>query len=189
MRLAFFSCSTFVLATFALGCDEPIPPTPTGAFLVNFTDTGAACTHASHQIRLGVINKTERTTVAVDGVNGAAVTCTVSGKTLGPFSINADLKADGGDTIAISVNQIDSKATAAAPAKGTVVFASSDTAGDLFSSNEPCDFYIEAAGPSGIGQKVEPGSAWLSFKCPSIVQGTEPCALNESYVVIENCNQ
>lgn len=189
MRLGFFSCSTFVLATFALGCDEPVPPTPQGAFLVNFLDTGAECPHKSHQSTLGVINQTDRTTVAIDAVKGAEVACTVSGNTLGPFTIKANLEFEGTETLTVSIDQIDSKATDAAPAKGTVGFASSVTGGDFFGSNEPCDFYIEAAGPSGIGEGVKPGSAWLSFKCPSMVQSTDTCSLNESYVLIENCNQ
>lgn len=189
MRLGFFSCSIFVLATLALGCDEPVPPTPQGAFQVNFFDTGPMCPHKNHKSVMGVLSQTERTTVAVDGVKAAEVGCTVSGDTLGPFTIKANLEFEGTETLTISVDKIDSKATDAAPAQGTVGFASSVTGGDFFGSNQPCDFYIEAAGPSGVGEGVKPGAAWLSFKCPSIVQSTDTCALNESYVLVENCTQ
>jgi hypothetical protein len=189
MRLGFFSCSTFVLATFALGCDEPIPPTPQGAFLVNFFDTGAMCPHKSHQSMMGVLNQTDRTTVAVDGVKTAEVSCSVVGGTLGPFAVEASLTFDGTESLTVSVKNIDSKATDIAPAQGSVGYSSSVTGGNFFGSNQPCDFYIEAAGPSGIGEGVKPGSAWLSFKCPSIVESNNTCSLNESYVLMENCTQ
>ena len=96
---------------------------------------------------------------------------------------------EGTEVLTVAINQIDSKATDAAPAKGSVGYSSAVTAGDFFGSNEPCDFYIEAAGPSGIGQGVKPGSAWLSFRCPSMVESNNTCALNESYLLIENCNR
>jgi hypothetical protein len=189
MRLGFFSCSTFVLATFAIGCDEPLPPTPNGAFLVNFFDTGAECPHKSHQGILGVISQTARTTVAVDGIKGAEVGCSVKGPATGPFSIAGDFTFNGTEILTISINAIDGKATEAAPAKGSVGFASAITGGNFFGSNEPCDFYIEAAGTSGVGEGVKPGSAWLSFKCPSMVESNNVCSLNESYVLMENCTQ
>jgi hypothetical protein len=189
MRLGFFSCSTFVLAVFAIGCEEPVPPTPQGAFLVNFSKPDVMCPHKDDRSKMGVIDATNRTTVAVDGIKGAEIGCTVSGNTLGPFTVKADLQFEGTETLTVSIDKIDSKATDAAPAKGTVGFSSSITGGDFFGSNEPCDFYIEAAGPSGIGEGIKPGSAWLSFKCPSMVQSMDKCALNESYVLVENCTQ
>ena len=34
------------------------------------------------------------------------------------------------------------------------------------------------------------GKAWLAFKCPMIVdQNQNACALDESYVLLENCAQ
>jgi hypothetical protein len=189
MRLAFLSCSILVLATFALGCEEPVPPTPQGAFLVNFNDLGTECPHKNHQSVMGVITDVNRTTVAVDGIKGADVTCKVSGADLGPFSVTADMSFEGTEVLSLSINQIDSKATDVAPAKGSVGFSSAVTGGDFFGSSEPCDFYIEPAGPSGIGEGVKPGSAWLSFKCPAMVESNNTCALTESYVLIENCNQ
>jgi len=188
MRLGFFSCSILVLGTFALGCEEPVPPTPQGGFLVNFFDTGAACPHKSHQSMLGIINQIDRTQIAIDGIKDADITCSVKGGDLGPFAINANLSFQGTEILNISVPKIDGKATDAAPAQGSVGFSSSVTGGDFFSSDQPCDFYIEAAGPTGVGEGVKPTSAWLSFKCPSIVESNTSCALSESYVLIENCS-
>ncbi len=188
MRVVFLSCSTLLLASFALGCEEPVPPIPQGAFLVNFVDTGADCPHKNHQSLLGDVNATERKSFLLDGAPGASVDCTVSGAALGPFSIEANLGFEGTEALTISVDQIDAKATEAAPAKGSVGFSSSVT-GNFFGAGEPCDFYIEPAGPSGDGQGVKPGEAWLSFKCPSMVNSMYTCALNESYVLIENCAQ
>lgn len=189
MRLAILSCSTLVLATFALGCEDPVPPTPQGAFMVNFFDTGAECPHKSHQSAMGVLSSIDRTTIAVDGVKGASVTCSVKGPDLGPFSIEAAYDFEGTEILNVSISKIDSKATEDAPAQGLVGFSSSITGGDFFGSSEPCEFYIEPAGPSGIGEGVKPGSAWLSFKCPTIVESNNTCAINESYVLMENCTQ
>jgi hypothetical protein len=183
MRLGFFSCSIVVLGTFALGCDEPLPPTPQGAFLVNFVDPGIDCPHMSHKSVMGTVSQTARTTVAVDGVQGAEVACSVIGPDLGSVKIDATLKIGGTEILTFNVASIDSKATEAMPAKGYVGF-SSVTTGDFFSSDQPCDFYIEPG-----GEAVKPGAAWVSFKCPSMVESTNICALAESYVLIENCAQ
>jgi hypothetical protein len=187
MRLGFFSASIFVLATFALGCEEPIPPTPQGAFAVNFTDTGADCPHKSHQSAMGIITATERREIAVDGVKGAEISCTVSGAALGPFKVSATMRFEGTEVLSVSVPSIDAKATDAAPATGSVSFKSSIT-GDVFGSSEPCSFYIEPAGPAGA-EGVKPGAAWLSFTCPTLVESMNTCGLSESYIIMENCTQ
>lgn len=189
MRLGFLLCSTVVLASFALGCEEPVPPTPTGAFLVNFLDTGAACPQKTHSSTMGVITATAKTTLAVDGVKEADIACSVKGAAAGPFAVEANMTFQGTEILTISVPKIDGKATDVMPAQGSIGFASSITAGDFYSSDQPCDFYIEPAGPSGIGEGLKPGSAWLSFKCPSIVESNSNCGINESYVYIENCSQ
>jgi len=188
MRLALLSCSILVLATFGLGCEDPVPPTPQGAFLVNFFDSGASCPHKNHQSVMGIISAIDRTTIAVDGVDEANVTCSVKGAESGPFSVEAAMSFEGTELLNISISKMDSKATEAAPSKGSVGFSSAIT-GDFFGSDQPCDFYIEAAGPSGIGEGVKPGAAWLSFKCPSMVESNNSCALTESYVLMENCTQ
>lgn len=188
MRLGFFSSSILVLATFALGCEEPIPPTPQGAFAVNFADTGADCPHKSHQSEMGIISATERTQIAVDGVKEAEIDCTVSGGDLGPFTVSATMRFEGTEFLSVSVPSIDSKATDATPAQGSVSFKSFTT-GKVLGSSDPCDFYIEPAGPSGVGEGVKPGAAWLSFKCPKVVESMYTCGLNESYILMENCTQ
>jgi hypothetical protein len=189
MRLGFFSSSVLVLATFALGCEEPIPPTPQGAFQVNFLDTGAECPHKSHQSAMGILTEVNRTEIAIDLIKGAEVSCTVSGPDLGPFKVSADMTFDGTEVLTVSIPKIDSKATEMAPAEGSVGFASAITGGDFFGSSGPCQFYIEPAGPSGVGEGVKPGAAWLSFKCDTLVESNNSCALNESYILIENCSQ
>lgn len=188
MRLGFFSSSIIVLATFALGCEEPIPPTPQGAFAVNFSDTGADCTLKSHQSAMGIITATNRTEIAVDGVKEAEVDCSVIGADLGPFKVSATMRYEGTEFLNVSIPSIDAKATEATPAQGSVGFKSSVTA-KLFGSSEPCDFYIEPAGPTGVGEGVKPGAAWLSFKCPTIVESMTTCGLAESHVLMENCVQ
>ena len=188
MRLGFFSSSVLVLATFALGCEEPVPISAQGAFAVNFSDTGVDCPHKSHQSAMGIINATDRTQIAVDAVKEAEIKCTVSGPTLGPFKVSSEMRFEGTEVLIVSIPSIDAKATEATPAKGSVGFKSSVTV-DFFGTSDPCDFYIEPAGPSGQGEGVKPGAAWLSFKCPTIVESMNSCGLNESYVLMENCTQ
>jgi hypothetical protein len=188
MRHGFFSASVLALATFALGCEEPIPPTPQGAFQVNFADTGVDCTHKSHQSEMGIITATDRTQIAVDGVKEAEIECTVSGAALGPFNVSATMRFEGTEVLTVSIPSIDAKATEATPAPGSAGFKSSVTL-DFYGSSDPCDFYIAPAGPTGAGQGVKPGAAWLSFKCPTIVESMNTCGLNESYILLENCTQ
>lgn len=185
MRLGFFSSSIVVLASLALGCEEPVPPTPQGAFVVNFQQT-PGCPHKSHQSVMGSISATERTTLLVDGIKNADITCTVKGADLGPFSVDASIVFEGTEQLYVNVAKIDSKATEAMPAQGNVAFSSFIT-GEPFSSNQPCNFFIAPAGPSGKGQGVAPGTAWLSFSCPSLVESNNTCALAESYFIVENC--
>lgn len=188
MRLGFFSSSILVLATFALGCEEPLPPTPQGAFAVNFSDTGADCTLKSHQSAMGIITATERKQIAVDLVKEAEIDCSVIGTGLGPFQVSATMRFEGTEFLSVSVPSIDAKATEATPAQGSVGFKSFVTA-KLFGSSEPCDFYIEPAGPTGVGEGVKPGAAWLSFSCPTIVESMTTCGIAESYILMENCVQ
>lgn len=153
---------------------------------MNFFDNGQACAHKSHQGKMGDIGETERTSIMLDRVGGAEITCSVTGESLGPFSVSATLNLGNVDILQIDIDKIDGKATEAAPAKGSVAYSSSITASS-YGATDPCDFYIEPAGPSGVGEGVQPGAAWLSFKCPTIVSGMSTCVMNESYVLVENC--
>jgi len=171
------------LLAFASGCGEEIPPTPQAAFAVNFQDSGAECPHKSHTTDVGMISGAARTTVLVDGVNGADISCTVSGA--GPFSVNAKVIV-GADGLVITVPAITTGAKKDAPATGGVSFFSATTLKSFNSASDtPCSFYFLDGTPEGVA----PGKAWMAFTCPKMIESMSTCAIGESYVILENCNQ
>ncbi|MRG98124.1 hypothetical protein [Polyangium spumosum] len=177
------ACLAFPLVALALlgGCSDPVPPTPQGAFSVQFSDTGVDCSIASHRSEAGDIDASKRTTVLVDGVEGASVTCSVSGT--GPFDVSAKIFF-GSDGINLSIPAINVGATEMSPATGALSFFSDRTAGDAFSSSQ-CNFYFK----EGTGQGVAAGKLWVSFACPEVVESQNKCGITESHVIIENCEQ
>jgi len=181
MRVA---CLTIIpFAAFALlgGCSDPVPPTPQGAFQVNFADSGATCNIASHRTEVGVVDSTKKTTVVVDGVEGADVQCKVSGA--GPFTVSARVVL-GADLLNISIPAINAGSTVDNPAKGGAAFTSFKTGGAYGSQADGCDFYFK----DGTGEGVAAGKLWVSFKCAEVI-GDYTCAIAESHVILENCDQ
>ncbi|MDI1447021.1 hypothetical protein [Polyangium sp. 6x1] len=177
------ACLAFPLVAFAFlgGCSDPVPPTPQGAFNVQFTDTGADCSIASHRSEAGAITDTKKTTVLIDGVEGASVSCSVSGA--GPFNVSAKISL-GSDGINLSIPAINVGATEMSPAAGSFAFWSDRTAGDAFSSAK-CNFYFK----EGTGEGVAGGKLWVSFECPEVVESQSKCGISESHVILENCDQ
>ncbi|MDI3288307.1 hypothetical protein [Polyangium sp. 15x6] len=177
------ACLAFPLVAFALlgGCSDPVPPTPQGAFNVQFTDTGVDCAIASHRSEAGDITDSKKTAVLIDGVDGANVTCSVSGA--GPFNVSAKITL-GSDGINLSIPAINVGATEASPASGSFAFWSDRTAGDAFSSSK-CSFYFK----EGTGEGVASGKLWVSFVCPEVLESTNKCGISESHVIFENCDQ
>src|SRR3954463_12580295 len=80
-------------AAFATGCSDPVPPTPQGAWNVNFGPAvdAAACKVAQHTASVGGVGESDRDKVIVDGavVDGAiaAISCSVIGQ--GKFNVTA----------------------------------------------------------------------------------------------------
>lgn len=185
MRLAaLLSLSFFGVAGFATGCTEPVPPSAQGAYLVFFQDTGVDCPQKSHQGVVGAMTKNTRTTLAVDGVDGADVSCTVSGSGNGPYAVDATISV-GTNTLVVTIPAISKGTTSAMPAKGQVGFQSLDTADTYGTPNDAlCDFYFI----EGTPESVDPGKIWVAFQCPKIVNQMSTCALAESFVLLENCD-
>lgn len=177
MRLA---CLALPLVALPLlgGCSDPVPPTPQGATQVNFSFV-SGCNVAAHREEIGTISATTRTKVNVDGVDGTKVTCAVTGS--GPFEVDA-LITQGSNTLSVYVPSISPGATAMDPAKGSVQWQSHVTAGAFGGS---CDFYFT----EGTAQGVASGKIWAAFSCPSVVGNSTTCAIAESYVILENCDQ
>ncbi len=179
------ACLAFPLVAFALlgGCSDPVPPTPQGAFQVNFSDNGAACSIASHRTEVGEIDASTRTTIVVDGVTDAKVSCTVSGA--GPFSVSGKVQL-GSDLLNIVIPAISPGATEMSPATGGVSFISFRTQ-DVYQAggDMPCNYYFT----EGTGQGVAAGKIWVSFVCPMVFEGDKTCGIAESHVILENCDQ
>jgi len=177
------ACLAFPLVAFAFlgGCSDPVPPTPQGAFNVQFSDTGQDCDIASHRSEAGVISASNRGAVLIDGMNGAQVTCSVSGS--GPFNVSAKIVL-GSDGINVSIPAINAGATLDSPAKGSFLFFSDRTAGDAFSSSS-CNFYFK----EGTGEGIAAGKLWVSFNCPEVLESMNTCGISESHVIFENCDQ
>ena len=187
MRLAHLALavvSTSALAVFAAACSDPVPPTPQGAWTVQFVDNGSACNIIGHAVQVGSVTSASKERVLVGGgIEGADISCQVTGTS--SFAVSGLATLDG-QGLQITVPNIDSSATKEAPAKGTVSFNSLKTAG-AYSSSEasPCDFYFLP----NTGEGVASGRIWVAFICPKVDDGMDSCALSESFVIFENCTE
>ena len=187
MRLSRFALavvSTSVLAVFAAACSDPVPPTPQGACKATLLSNGGECIITTQEVSLGSVTATSKDKVLVaGGVEKAEVSCQVTGTS--SFAVSASVSV-GGEGIQISIPKIDSSATKMAPAPGSAVFASKDTAGAYSSeSDTPCAFYFT----QGTSQGVASGKIWVTFSCPKVVGGMSTCAIDESFAIFENCTE
>lgn len=187
MRLSRFALavvSTSVLAVFAAACSDPVPPTPQGACKATLLSGGGECKITSQEVSLGSVTATSKENVlTAGGVEGADVTCQVSGTS--SFAVEAAVSVSG-EGIQISIPKIDSSATKMAPATGTVVFSSKNSGNAYKSeSDTPCVFYFA----QGTSQGVASGKIWVSFSCPKVVGGMSTCEMTESFAIFENCTE
>ncbi len=173
-------CAAFLSLT-AVACEDPPPPTQTGAFFVQFTDSGIDCNVANHQEVLGAVGDTGKPELVADGASNSGVVCTVKSAG-GGFIISADL--DAAATLQIDVPTLADTNTIDAPATGQIKYASSQTGGDVYSTPQDaqCTFWIETE----KGQYIKPGEAWFAFDCDRVINGPEACSLN-GYVALKNC--
>ncbi|MBL9024961.1 MAG: hypothetical protein JNL21_22380 [Myxococcales bacterium] len=166
-----------------LACDDPPPPTQTGAFFVQFTDSGIDCNVNNHQTELGTVGATGKPELVADGTNDAAVVCTVK-KSGNGFVVSADL--DGAaTTLQLDVSSLaESQNTIDAAALGQVKYASSETGGNPYSTpqGQECKFWVDTE----QGQYIKAGEAWFSFDCGAVISGSESCSVS-GYVALKNC--
>lgn len=164
-------------------CEDPPPPTPAGGFTVAFSQTtGGVCGIASHQNKMGEVLGDGEPELVTSGTQDTTTSCTIEAAG-GGFSVSASL--EGGATVSINVPSISASATEAEPVTGSVSYASTQTAGDVFQSPQatPCEFWIDA----DAGQYVKAGEAWLTFRCAEVVNEADTCGLSTSYVALRNC--
>lgn len=194
MRLAHrVSSSHLLAATFALGsaalagvagCSDPVPPTPQGAFQATFISDSSACGIAGHNTAIGAVTSSTKDKVLVSGIDGAEISCTVSGS--GTFSVQGKI-TQGGQGLEINIPKITAAASKENPVTGSVNYASTKTSGTVFSSttDTPCNFYF-----SDNHEGVASGRVWITFDCPKVIQGTmKTCKIGPGFAIFENCSE
>jgi hypothetical protein len=164
---------------FGIGCEDPPPPTPAGAFDVTLQDSGQSCGLATHSVALGVVGESGDPDLISNGADSVAVSCTVEAAS-GGFHVEANLKQTA--NVQINVPVISADNVADSPAEGTMNYISAETGGQLYSSQTPCQFWIVPD-----AQFVRAGEAWLTFSCDEIENEGDVCKIAESHVAIRNC--
>lgn len=174
-----------------VGCSDPVPPTPQGAWSVSFQAQDSSpinCHVMGHNAQVGAVTDHTKDNVIPDGPSeagpGAEVTCSVVSAGTNKFNVEAKMtQLDKG--LAINIQGLTSAATEMAPALGTATFGDSQT-GVPYGANMPCTFYF-----SNQSEGVSPGRVWISFKCPSIYDagGMSTCQIKQGYAIFENCTQ
>lgn len=173
--------------SFGGGGEAPVPAAR-GAYNVHFVGGGpAGCNIGGHFGALGVVSADKHGAVVTDGVDGAAVSCGVSGA--GPYKVSGTI-TQGANSLFVEVDSLPADASAAIPAYGRVSFTSPVTGDAFVQSNadpsvqpQPCDFYFVA----GSSELAAPGKVWLAFTCATVSDGANACQLYTSYVLIEDC--
>jgi hypothetical protein len=176
-----------LLPLLSFGCSDPVPATPRGAFFLRFVSPSfQTCPINTHEGKIGSVTATTHDRVLVDGEEGAAIDCRVSGS--GPFSVQATASqatAENAYGFTLAISSITGSATQEAPATGSVSFSSTQTGGDAAASatDEPCIFFFNTA----AGQGVSAGKIWVSFTCSKLQLDMSVCEINEGHAIFENC--
>jgi hypothetical protein len=167
----------------SVGCSEPVPPASQGAFVAAFQAPGA-CGKDIHNEQIGYADATEIRALQKNGVGGAQIFCAVGGGG-GGFDIEAELKLFS-NNMRINIAGMPSDATLDNPHPGTVTYQTQKTVKPYTSPQDaPCQFWFINA------QEVAAGRVWAQFQCDTIedVSTNTTCALGESTVALQNCDQ
>lgn len=175
-----------LVALLSLGCSDPVPPTPRGAWVIYFeSPSSTECPILGFTAKMGDVTDRTKTKEYVDGEGTASVDCTVSGS--GSFSVTAQAaQTETAVGMTMSIGNIAATATSAMPAIGSVSFSSEESGGEYISpvTGEPCNFYFI----EGSGEGVAAGKIWVAFECPKMqLDQATGCRIRESYAIFENC--
>jgi hypothetical protein len=190
MRLARLGFAALALASTlglfaAAGCSSPVPPTPKGAWVATISRPSSACSINQHNTQVGVVGKSTRGDEVTDALDGASVTCEVTGS--GTFKVSASA-SQAGKSLSISIGSIGKGATVDSPATGSLSYSSPNTAGNGYVSPAatPCKFWFEPK----TGQDIAAGKVWLSFSCEAIRDDghDSTCSLPSGFAIFENCS-
>jgi hypothetical protein len=171
----------------AMGCSSPVPPTPKGAWTVTFFSgqKTSACHINQHNAQVGVIGQSQRGDEVTDALDGASVSCEVSGG--GPFKVQASA-SQSGKSLSFSISSLSKSATEANPATGSLSYASPNTAGNAYvnTGDTPCKFWFV---PS-TGEDVAAGKVWLAFACDAVRDDghDSTCGIKSGFAIFENCS-
>ena len=166
------------------GCSDPVPPTPQGAWSVSWVQGDpVACGIPTHNSDVGKVSAADREVVVVDGIDGARVSCEVTGA--GKFNVHGKASHEG-VALEIKITDLDASATEDAPRPGQAAYSSqAKTAGNVFISDtaEPCNFYFTPETKEGVSE----GKIWVAFHCPKMLQENNICSIQQGYALLENC--
>ncbi len=196
LRLAFFGSSLFVLGASALGCNDPVPPTPKGAVSMKLSTivptlkdaegNAIGCTIGGSELKMGVVDGNAHT--SVDEEQGAyKVVCRVAAD----GSFTASLSGPRTSTTQLSFD-IEGKATQGGDVQGTQV-SFGDSQFGAYKSNPATSCTVSLSTASGDNAlAVTSGRIWGKFTCPrlSVLDATDTssCA-TVGYFVFENCDE
>lgn len=180
------------VAALNVGCSDPVPPTPKGAWSVAFVQDSSDCHVAGHNAAIGQVNDTMDPSVYDNGGSeGASVSCSVvpSGSS---FTVQAEENIANtmqDDNLSLTVSSIAASATKDAPAKGSLAYSSTQTGGSAYTASgaNACDFFFLPNTPEGI----DAGKVWFAFSCEVTDQSVTPnstCKISAGYAVFENCD-
>ncbi|XXX74033.1 hypothetical protein WMF30_40945 [Sorangium sp. So ce134] len=174
-----------LLPLLGLACSDPAPPTPRGAYSLNFVKPGASCNVNGHSEVLGEVTAARRLRVVADGDEGATVDCSVTGS--GTFDVSAELRNSATATrITLKIDDISPSTTKEMPATGSIIFSSAKTSGTPYTSttDEPCQFWFDADSEQG----VDAGKIWVVFECPAVKSGSQyTCEIRRGALALDSC--
>lgn len=197
MRMALSLLNLGAIAVGALvstGCTESVPPPPQGAISYRFWRAGGqGCIVGGHAFSAPDTGRGQNVTstgvgqVAVDGENGAKVSCRVSGDgatfsvtgelMLGDISFSIDTQVSPGDKEADGKVRLQDNITASTFAQPAPL---------VEPPTAPCKVDI-SRGNFGVGS----GWVWGHFICDNIVDERNPGAFcsAEGTFIFENCDE
>lgn len=169
------------------GCSDSVGPAVIGAYEVTFGQgqTGA-CGLGPHNGQVGSVTDTEKQDLKKDGENLVEMSCLVTGSG-SSFRVVGEIDDNNNNLLIFDIPNLDTGATRDNPSPGSVQFQSSTTQTVYSSTDEaPCEFFLEGS------QTIQPGAAWVSFRCPTVINQMSTCELGPMFpnvVIVENCDQ
>lgn len=187
-------CVTALLALGALGCSDPVAPPAQGAFVASVRTPsprpdGTMCAGLPFTydvpavIERNPVEQLDQDTYkhkAVDGENGAAVSCSVKGGST--FTFSGDISA--------GVKALRIEGSLGADLKGTarVTVVNAQLLSSPLASPE-ANCVVNAAKGDGNNFQVKAGHIWASFDCPLVSAPPSEACSAKGFFVLENCEQ